>query len=100
MLQTSYMQICELVLLLILKKIIRSCWQRVSNSFNMVDKLDATCGQYGMNAKKTKKIVEKTPWKQCEVNVKGQKLTQVKEYQYMGTTLLLEHRECKTEQKE
>ena len=40
----------------------------------MIDKLDATCEQYGMamNAKKTKTmIVEKTPEKQCEVNVKG-----------------------------
>ena len=50
---------------------------------HMIDKLDATCEQYGMamNAKKTKTmIVEKTPEKQCEVNVKGQRLTQVKQY--------------------
>ena len=50
--QTSYMQMTQ------------SYWQRVSNSFNiMIDKLDATCEQYGMamNAKKTKTmIVEKT----------------------------------------
>ena len=42
---------------------------------NMIDKLDATCEQYGMamNAKKIKTmIVEKTHDKQCEVNVKGQ----------------------------
>ena len=38
-----------------------------------------------MNAKKTKAmIVEETPGKQCEVNVKELQLTQVKEYQYMG----------------
>ena len=40
------------------------------------------CEQYGMamNAKKTKiMIVEKTPEKQCEVTVKGQRLTQVKQ---------------------
>ena len=45
---------------------------------HMIDKLDATCKQYGMamNAKKTKTmIVEKTPEKQCEVNVNGQRLT-------------------------
>ena len=44
----------------------------------MIDKLDATCEQYGMamNAKKTKTmIVEKTPEKQCEVDVNGQRLT-------------------------
>ena len=49
----------------------------------MIDKRDATCEQYGMamNAKKTKTmIVEKTPEKQCEVNVKGQRLTRVKQY--------------------
>ena len=50
--QTSYMQMTQ------------SYWERVSNSFNiMIDKLDATCEQYGMamNAKKTKTmIVEKT----------------------------------------
>ena len=41
-----------------------------------------------MNAKKTKTmIVEKTPEKQCEVNVKGQQLTQVKQYKYLGTTV-------------
>ena len=78
----------------------QSYWQRVSNSFNiMIDKLDATCEQYGMamNAKKTKTmIVEKTPEKQCEVNVKGQRLTQVKYYKYLGTTI--EHiGQCKTE---
>ena len=57
---------------------------------HMIDKLDATCEQYGMaiNAKKTKTmIVEKTPEKQCEVNVKGQRLTQVKQYKYLGTTV-------------
>ena len=51
---------------------------------HMIDKLDAACEQYGMgmNAKKTKTmIVEKTPEK-CEVNVKGQRLTQVKQYKY------------------
>ena len=40
---------------------------------HMIDKLDATCERHGMtmNAKKTKtRIVEKTPEKQCEVNVK------------------------------
>ena len=66
---------------------------------HMIDKLDATCEQYGMamNAKKTKtKIVEKTSEKQCEVNVKGQRLTQVKQYKYLGTTI--EHTgQCKTE---
>ena len=38
----------------------QSYWQRVSNSFNiMIDKLDATCEQYGMamNAKKTKTLI-------------------------------------------
>ena len=62
---------------------------------SMIDKLDATCEQYGMtmNAKKTKTmIVEKTPEKQCEVNVKGQRLTQVKQYNYLGTTVLREYR--------
>ena len=57
---------------------------------HMIDKLDATCEQYGMamNAKKTKTmIVEKTPEKQCEVNVKGQRLTQVKQYKYLGTKI-------------
>ena len=57
----------------------------------MIDKLDATCEQYGMamNARKTiTLIVEKTPEKQqCEVNVKGQWLTQVKQYKYLGTTV-------------
>ena len=56
----------------------------------MIDKLDATCEQYGMamNAKKTKTmIVEKTREKQCEVNVKGQRLTQVNQYKYLGTTV-------------
>ena len=66
---------------------------------HMIDKLDATCEQYGMavNAKKTKTvIVEKTSEKQCEVNVKGQRLTQVKQYKYMGATV--EHTgQCKTE---
>ena len=49
-----------------------------------------------MNANKSKSIiVEKTPEKQCEVNVKGQRLTQVKQYKYLGTTV--EHtRQCKT----
>ena len=43
---------------------------------HMIDKLDATCEQYGMamNAKKTKTmIVETTSEEQCEVNVKGQR---------------------------
>ena len=66
---------------------------------HMIDKLDATCEQYGMamNAKQTKTmIVEKTPEKQCGVNVKGQRLTQVKQYKYLGTTI--EHTGlCKTE---
>ena len=66
---------------------------------HMIDKRDATCEQYGMamNAKKTKTmIVEKTPEKQCEVTVQGQRLTQVKQYKYMGTTI--EHTgQCKTE---
>ena len=38
----------------------QSYWQRVSKSFNiMIDKLDATCEQYGMamNAKKTKTMI-------------------------------------------
>ena len=64
---------------------------------HMIDKLDATCEQYGMamNAKQTKTmIVEKTPEKQCGVNVKGQQLTQVTQYKYLGTTI--EHT-CKTE---
>ena len=57
---------------------------------HMIDTLGATCEQYGMamNVKKTKTmIVEKTPQKQCEVNVKGQRLTQVKQYKYLGTTI-------------
>ena len=65
----------------------------------MIDKPDATCEQYGMamNAKKTKTmIVEKTPEKQCEVNVKRQRLTQVKQYKYLGTTVE-NTGECKTE---
>ena len=65
----------------------------------MIDKLDVTRKQYGMamNAKKTKTmIVEKTPEKQCEVNVKGQRVTHVKQYKYLGTTV--EHTgQCKTE---
>ena len=63
-LQKSYMPMAQ------------SYWQ--SNSFNiMIDKLDATCEQYGMemNASKTNTmIVEKTSEKQCEVIVKGQGL--------------------------
>ena len=62
----------------------QSYWQRVSNSFiHKIDKLDATCEQYGMvmNVKKTTTmVVDKTPGKQCGVNVKGQRLTQVKQY--------------------
>ena len=48
-------------------------------------------------SKKTKPmIVEKTPENQCEVNVKGQRLTQVKQYKYLGTTV--ENTvQCKTE---
>ena len=65
---------------------------------HMIDKLGVTCEQYGMamNAKKTKTmIVEKTPEKQCEVNVKGQRLTRVKQYKYLGATV--EHTgQCKT----
>ena len=64
----------------------------------MIDKLDATCEQYSMamNAKKTNTmIVEKTPEKQCEVNVKG-RLTQVKQYKYLGTTVE-NTGQCKTE---
>ena len=72
----------------------------MSNSFNnKIDKLDSTCEQYGMamNTKKTKTMtVEKTPEKQCEVNVKGQRLTQVKQYKYMGTTVE-NTGQCKTE---
>ena len=47
---------------------------------HMIDKLDVTREQYGMamNAKKTKTmIVGKTPEKQCEVNVNGQRVTHV-----------------------
>ena len=66
---------------------------------HMIDKLDATCEQYGMamNAKKTKTmIVEKTSEKRCEVNVKGQRLTHVKQNKYLGTTI--EHTgKCNTE---
>ena len=65
----------------------------------MIDKLDATCEQYGMtmNAKKIKTmIIEKTPEKQCEVNIKGQRLTQVKQYKYLGTTVE-NTGQCKTE---
>ena len=41
-------------------------------------------------------IVEKTPEKQCEDNVKRQRLTQVKQYKYLGATV--EHTgQCKTE---
>ena len=65
----------------------------------MIDKLDATCEQYGMamNVKKTTTMIEqKTPEKQCEVNVKGQRLTQVKQYKYLEMTV--EHAgQCKTE---
>ena len=52
----------------------------------MIDKLDATCEQYGM-AMDAKKQKMKTPEKQCEVNVKGQRLTQVKQYKYLGATV-------------
>ena len=53
---------------------------------HMIDKLDAT---------KTV-IVDKTPEKQCEVNVKGQRHTHVKQCKYLGTTV--EHTgQCKTE---
>ena len=52
---------------------------------HMIDKLDATCEQ-----------VEKTPEKQCEVNVKGQRLIQVKQYKYLGTTVE-NTGQCKTE---
>ena len=55
---------------------------------HMIDKLDATCEQYGMemNGKKTiTVIVEKTTWEtKCGKCVKEQQLTQVKEYQYVG----------------
>ena len=66
---------------------------------HMIDKLDATCEQYGMamNAKKTKTTIEKnTPEKQWEVNIKGQRLTQVNEYKYLGTTVE-NTGQCKTE---
>ena len=56
----------------------------------MIDKLGATCEQYGMamNAKKNKTIiVEKAHEKQCEVSVKGKRLTHVKQYKYLGTTV-------------
>ncbi len=66
---------------------------------HVIDKIGATCRKYSMamNAKKTKTmIVEKTPEKQCELYVKGQRLTQVKQYKYMGATV--EHTgQCKTE---
>ena len=46
--------------------------------------------------RRQKIIVEKTPEKQCEVNVKGQRLTQVKQYKYLGATV--EHTgQCKTD---
>ena len=69
----------------------------VSTSFNiiMIDKLDATCDQYGMamDAKKTKTmIVEKTPEKHCEVNVK------VKQYKYLGTTVEHTGQLCNTKE--
>ena len=41
-------------------------------------------------------IVEKTPEKQCEVNAKGQQLTQVKQYKYLGATVE-NTGQCKTE---
>ncbi len=57
----------------------QSYWQKSEQKLqHTIDELDATCEQYGMtmNAKKTKTmIVEKTPEKQCEVNVKGQRPT-------------------------
>ena len=65
----------------------------------MIDKLDATCEQYGMamNAEKTKTLIaEKTPETQCEVNVKGQRCTQVKQYKYLGTPVE-NTGQCKTE---
>ena len=50
-----------------------------------------------MNARKTKTmVVEKTPGKQCEVNAKGQRLTHVNQYKYMGITVE-NTEECKTE---
>ena len=66
--------------------------------FYTVYKLDATCKQYGMtmNAKTKTMIVEKTPEKQCEVNVIGQRPTQVKQYKYLGTTVE-NTGQCKTE---
>ena len=67
----------------------------------MIDKLDATCEQYGMamNAKKTKTmIVEKTPEKKCEVNVKGQWLTLVSQAIQIPGPATVEHTgQCKTE---
>ena len=49
-----------------------------------------------MNTKKTKTmIVEKTPEKHCEVNVKGQRVTQVKQCKYLWTTVE-NTRQCKT----
>ena len=67
----------------------------------MIDKLDATCEQYGMamDTKKTKTmIVEKTPEKHCEVNVKGQRLSQVKQYKYLGTTVEHTGQLCNTKE--
>ena len=64
-----------------------------------IDELDATYEQYGMamNVKKTKTmIVGKTPEEQCEVNAKGQRLTRVKQYKYLGTTVE-NTGQCKTE---
>ena len=68
----------------------------------MIDKLYATCEQYGIavNAKNTNTmIVEKTPEQHYEVNVKGQRLTQIKQYKYQGATV--EHTgQCKTPEKQ
>ena len=41
-------------------------------------------------------IVEKTPKKQYEVNVKVKRLTQIKQYKYLGTTVE-NTGQCKTE---
>ena len=49
-----------------------------------------------MNATEKTMIVEKTPMKQCDVNVKGQQLTQVRQYKYLGTTVE-NTGQCKTE---
>ena len=56
---------------------------------HMIDKLDATCEQYFLwycNECQENKNNDRreTPEKQCEVNVKGQRLTQVKQYKYLG----------------